>query len=104
MNMSYSNFLATHLPLFSGAKDQLEADDWLCTTESKFRLLHYTEYQKAMHASLQLRDLTGAWWASYTAAQPKNHHVPWNEFHVAFRGHHLSAGTMRHKLLEFLDL
>jgi hypothetical protein len=30
--------------------------------------------------------------------------VPWGEFHTAFRGHHLSVSTMRHKLAEFLDL
>jgi hypothetical protein len=30
--------------------------------------------------------------------------VPWGEFRTAFRGHHLSAGTMRRKLAEFLDL
>jgi hypothetical protein len=30
--------------------------------------------------------------------------VPWGEFCTAFRGHHLSAGTMRRKLAEFLDL
>jgi hypothetical protein len=42
MNTSYSDFLATHLLAFSGAKDPLDADDWLHTTESKFGLLHYT--------------------------------------------------------------
>jgi hypothetical protein len=42
MNTSYSEFLATHPPLFSGGKDPLEADDWLRTTKSKFRLLHCT--------------------------------------------------------------
>jgi hypothetical protein len=30
--------------------------------------------------------------------------VPWGEFRTTFRGHHLSAGTMRHKIAEFLDL
>jgi hypothetical protein len=30
--------------------------------------------------------------------------VPWGEFRAAFRGHHLSAGTMKHKLTKFLDL
>jgi hypothetical protein len=30
--------------------------------------------------------------------------VPWGGFRAAFRGHHLSAGIMRHKLVEFLDL
>jgi hypothetical protein len=30
--------------------------------------------------------------------------VPWDEYGVAFRGHHLSAGTMRRKISEFMDL
>jgi hypothetical protein len=30
--------------------------------------------------------------------------MPWGEFRAAFCGHHLSAGTMHHKLAEFLDL
>jgi hypothetical protein len=51
MNTSYSEFLVTHPPLFSGKKDPLEADDWLRTTESKFSLLHYTEYQKTLYAA-----------------------------------------------------
>jgi hypothetical protein len=104
MNTSYLEFLATHPPLFSGGKDPLEADDWLRTTESKFSLLHCIEYQKTLYAAQQLRGLAGAWWASYTAALPADHHVPWGEFHTAFRGHHLSAGTMHRKLVEFLDL
>jgi hypothetical protein len=51
MNMSYSDFLATHPLIFSRAKDVLEADDWLCTTESKFGLLHCTEYEKMLYAA-----------------------------------------------------
>jgi hypothetical protein len=104
MNMSYSEFLATHLLLFSGEKDPLETNDWLRTTESKFSLLHCTEYQKTLYATQQLRGPAGAWWASYTVALPADHHVPWGEFHAAFRGHHLLAGTMRRKLAAFLDL
>jgi hypothetical protein len=46
MNTSYSKFLVTHPPLFSGAKDLLEADDWLRTIESKFSLLNCIEYQR----------------------------------------------------------
>jgi hypothetical protein len=94
----------THLPLFSEGKDPLEVDDWLYTTESKFSLLHCIEYQKTLYAAQQLRGPAGAWWASYTTALPTDHHVPWGEFCVAFRGHHLSAGTMRYKLAKFLDL
>jgi hypothetical protein len=104
MNTSYSDFLVTHLPIFSGVKDLLEADDWLRTTESKFGLLHYTEYQKTLYVAQQLRGPIGAWWESYTAALPADHHVSWDEFRVAFRGHHMSTGTMCHKLSEFLDL
>jgi hypothetical protein len=51
MNTSYSEFLVTHPPLFSGGKDPLEADDWLRTTESKFSLLHCIEYQKTLYAT-----------------------------------------------------
>jgi hypothetical protein len=104
MNTSYSEFLATHPPLFSRGRDPLEADDWLRTIESKFSLLNCSEYQKTLYAAQQLRGPAGAWWASYTAALPADHHVSWGEFRTAFRGHHLSAGTMHHKLAEFLDL
>jgi hypothetical protein len=51
MNMSYSDFLATHPLVFSRAKNLLEADDWLRTAESKFGLLRYTEYQKNLYAA-----------------------------------------------------
>jgi hypothetical protein len=48
---SYSNFLATHPPVFTDATDPLEADSLLCTTESKFGLHHCTEYQKTLYAA-----------------------------------------------------
>jgi hypothetical protein len=51
----YSDLLTTHPPLFSEPTDPLEADNWLRTTESKFGLLHYTEYQKILYAAQQLR-------------------------------------------------
>jgi hypothetical protein len=103
MNMSYSEFLVTHPPLFFGGKDPLEADDWLRTTESKFSMLHCTEDQKTLYAAQQLRGPVGAWWASYTAALPADHHVPWGEFCTAFPGHHLLVDTMHHKLAKFLE-
>jgi hypothetical protein len=51
MNTSYSDFLTTHPSDFSRARDPLDVDDWLHTTESKFRLLHCTEYQKTLYAT-----------------------------------------------------
>jgi hypothetical protein len=104
MNTSYLDFLATHLPVFSRAKDPLDVDDWLCTTKSKFSLLHCTEYQNTLYATQQLRGPTWAWSASYTIALPVDHHIAWDEFRVAFCDHQLSAGTVHHKLVEFLEL
>jgi hypothetical protein len=48
---SYSDFLATHPPIFADEIDPLEADSWLRTTESKFGLLHCTEYQKTLYVA-----------------------------------------------------
>jgi hypothetical protein len=101
---SYSDFLVTHLSVFANVTDPLEVDSWLHTTESKFGLLHCTEHQKTLYAAQQLRGAAGAWWASYITTQPKDRHVSWGEFCTAFRAHHLSAGLLRNKLKEFLDL
>jgi hypothetical protein len=101
---SYLDFLATHPPIFADVTDLLEVDSWLRTTESKFGLLHYTEYQMTLYAVQQLRGAVGAWWASYIATLPDDHHVPWGEFRTAFRAHHLFVGLLRSKLKEFLDL
>jgi hypothetical protein len=101
---SYSDFLATHPPVFADATDPLETDNWLLTTKFKFGLLHCTEYQKTLYAAQQLRGATGAWWASYIATLPADHHVPWGEFHTVFCAHHLSAGLFHSKLKEFLEL
>jgi hypothetical protein len=45
----YSDFLATHLRVFSDATDPLEVDSWLHMTKSKFGILHYKEYQKTLY-------------------------------------------------------
>jgi hypothetical protein len=104
MNMPYSIFMETHLPIFSGAKDPLDADDRLRTTKSKFDMLHCTEYQKNMYAAHQLRGPRRACWTSFTTALSVDHHVVRDEFCIAFRGHHLSAGTVCCKLVEILEL
>jgi hypothetical protein len=100
----YSDFLATHPPVFADATDPVEVDSWLRTIESKFGLLHCTEYQKTLYTIQQLRGSAGAWWASYIAALPADHQVPWGEFRTAFHAHHLSADLLRTKLKEILDL
>jgi hypothetical protein len=100
----YSDFLATHPPIFADVTDPLEADSWLRTMESKFGLLYCTEYQKSPYAVQQLRGAARSWWASYIATLPDDHHVPWGEFRTAFCVHQLSMALLRSKLEEFLDL
>jgi hypothetical protein len=45
---TYGEFLATHPPTFDEAGEPLEADHWLRTIESKFRLLCCTKHQKTL--------------------------------------------------------
>jgi hypothetical protein len=52
----------------------------------------------------QLRGVAGAWWTSYIATLPDDHHVSWDEFCTAFCAHHLSVGLLHSKLKEFLNL
>jgi hypothetical protein len=47
---TYSDFTATHLPLFTEAGEPLETDHWLRVMESKFGLLCCTEVQKTLFA------------------------------------------------------
>jgi hypothetical protein len=72
----YSDFLVTHPSVFANVTDPLEVDNWLCTTESKFGLLHCTEYQKTLYAAQQLRGAARAWWASYNVFHGVNSILP----------------------------
>jgi hypothetical protein len=101
---SYTDFLVTHPLTFVEATDSLEADNWLCIIESKFGLLHCIECQKTLFVVQQIHGPTSVWWANFTATIQDDHQVPWAEFRTAFRGHHIPAGLMAHKLQEFLHL
>jgi hypothetical protein len=68
--ITYGDFAATHLPLFTEAGEPLEADHWLQVMESMLGLLRYTEVQKTLFTVQQLRGDTSAWWANYTATRP----------------------------------
>jgi hypothetical protein len=51
---SYFDFLATQPLEFTETTDPLEANHWLHVTESKFKLLHCSEFQKTLFAAQQL--------------------------------------------------
>jgi hypothetical protein len=70
---TYSDFAATHPPLFTGVGEPLEADHWLRVMQSKFGLLRYTEVQKTLFVAQQLRGDASAWWANYTATRPADY-------------------------------
>jgi hypothetical protein len=64
---TYFDFLAIQPPEFAEITDPLEANHWLRVTESKFRLLHCSEFQKILFVAQQLCGSANAWWATYTA-------------------------------------
>jgi hypothetical protein len=99
--ITYGDFAATHPPLFTEAREPLEADHWLRVMESKFGLLRCTEVQKTLFAAEQLRGDTSAWWANYTATRPTEYQVMWAEVRNAFRTHYIPSGMMRKKSQEF---
>jgi hypothetical protein len=101
---TYSDFAATHLPLFTEVGEPLEADHWLRVMETKFSLLRYTEVQKTLFAAQQLRGDASAWWANYTATRPADYQVLWAEFRDAFCAHYIPADVMRKKRQKFRDL
>jgi hypothetical protein len=88
---SYFDFLATHTPEFTKMTDPLEANHFLGMTESKFGLLHCSEFQNTMFAAQQLRGYASAWWAAYIANIQDNHHVSWNKLCTTFRKCHILA-------------
>jgi hypothetical protein len=51
-----------------------------------------------------LRGSASAWWANFTATIQDGHQVLWAECRTTFRGHHIPAGLLVHKLQEFLHL
>jgi hypothetical protein len=70
---TYSDFAATHPPLFTEAGEPLEADHWFWVMESKFGLLRCTEVQKTLFTAQQLCGDASAWWANYAATHPADY-------------------------------
>ena len=59
---------------------------------------------KAEYASHQMQGPTGIWWTHYLSALPAEANVNWDQFQIAFRGHHIPPGLMRMKAAEFMKL
>jgi hypothetical protein len=104
--VTYQEFLSMQPPLFTKAEDPLDADVWLHVVESKFPLLagDCPDETKARFAAQQLRGPARTWWDHFCAMLPTDREVSWEEFKIAFRGHHIPVGILDHKLNEFLAL
>jgi len=63
-----------------------------------------TDEQKVCFAAQQLPGFASAWWDTFNAMQPMDHHVTWWEFTTAFRQYYIPAGLLNRKLSEFLEL
>ena len=90
----YSDFLRTQPPIFTRAKDPLDADHWLRTIEQKLALIRCEEHEKVLYAAQQLQDAAGAWWQGHFDMQPAGHRFTWAEFRMAFRAFHIPKGVM----------
>ncbi|WVZ58149.1 hypothetical protein U9M48_008451 [Paspalum notatum var. saurae] len=103
--ISYTDFAALQLPIFTTTTDPLDADDWLRIIEYKFSLLpRLSEQQKARFATQCLHGPSGARCASFLAMQPIGHQVTWDEFRAAFWAHYLPPSLIELKQREFRAL
>ncbi|WVZ70261.1 LOW QUALITY PROTEIN: hypothetical protein U9M48_018938, partial [Paspalum notatum var. saurae] len=102
--ISYTDFAALQLPIFTTAPDPLDADDWLRIIESKFGLIASPRNEKARFAARCTHGPSGAWCASFLAMQPAGHQVTWDEFRAAFRAHYLPPSLIELKQREFRAL
>src|SRR5664279_5419191 len=70
---SLSGFLKSQPPTFAEAKEPLEADDWLRTTEHKFVALQVPNASRVNFATYLLEGAAGSWWESYQAVYPPDY-------------------------------
>jgi hypothetical protein len=103
---TYQEFLSTQPPVFTKAEDPQDFDVWLRVVESKFPLLTRAcpDATKTRFTAQQLRGPARTWWDHFLAMLPADHVVTWEEFKIAFRGHHIPIGILDHKLNDFLAL
>jgi hypothetical protein len=101
---TYMEFSKTCPHVFVKAEEPLQADEWICVMEQKFRLIQYMETQKPLFAAQQLRGAANTWWANFIAIQPEGPLITWAEFKQAFREHYIPDDILQMKLEELFRL
>ena len=70
----------------------------------KLNLVHCTYHEHVLYVSNKLEGNTGDWWDACIAAHADVDDITWDEFHRAFRKHHIPAGLKQQKKKEVLSL
>ena len=82
-------FLKGHPPVFKHSTDPLQADDWLRAIERQLEIAQCDDREKVLYASRQLQGDALDWWDSFRFGCNEANHITWQEFHSAFRSHHV---------------
>ena len=93
-----------HPPVFKHSTDPLQADDRLRAVERQFEIAQCDDREKVLYVAGQLQGVALDWWESFCFGRTKANPITWQEFHNAFRSHHVPAGLMKLKKKEFLAL
>ena len=88
------DFLRTHPPQFSNAKEPFETDDWLRALERKFAALRVPEAEHVNFATYLLSGAAAAWWESHVLLCVPGHVFTWAEFRTAFHAAFLPKAVM----------
>jgi hypothetical protein len=65
---------------FTKSTEPLDANDWLCTIESKLEYAGVGENEKVLYATHFLAGAAGAWWENVRAMQPEGQVMTWEAF------------------------
>jgi hypothetical protein len=88
--------------VFAHSADPMDAEDWLRTVEWELYTAQCDDMEKVLYGPRLLRGVAQSWWESYVATHANPDTITWEEFRDNFRQHHVLAGLMTVKKLEFL--
>lgn len=82
----YGDFTRTNPPVFSEAKEPMDAANWIQAMEDKFDILRVAKAGKVTFAASQLQGIAASWWITFKATRAEGSPpLTWREFATAFR-------------------
>ena len=95
-----TKFLRLRPPTFSSSPEPIVADDWLRSVSKSLVTAGCTDAEKVRFAAHLLEGPAASWWENFQITHPIEE-VNWDMFKDYFRSHHISAGIMSLKKMEF---